>query len=73
MLTLPATVLAIIAPCSPTEDRAHIGCQWQWAGGERGRAVLFNQRFWRFSRSCAGPVTADLPRVARTVLVCSVS
>ena len=28
VLTLSATVLAIIGPCSPTEDRAHIGCQW---------------------------------------------
>jgi len=27
VLTLSATVLAIIGPCSPTDDRAHIVCQ----------------------------------------------
>lgn len=27
LLTLSATVLVIIAPCSPRNGRAHIGCQ----------------------------------------------
>jgi len=32
VLTLSATVLAIIASCSPTEGCAHIGCQWEFGG-----------------------------------------
>jgi len=37
VLTLPATVLAIIAPCSPTEDHAHNPCQWpNWGQNDAG-------------------------------------
>jgi hypothetical protein len=44
VLTLSATALAIIAPCLPTEERAHNPCQRDLAP-ERRRAVLDNQRF----------------------------
>ena len=44
VLTLSATVLAIIGLCSLTDDRAHIDCQWVLRSQD-GLGVLDNQRF----------------------------